>query len=523
MTRVRSMIGIFTMTLLLQVSLQHNFFMSSPSPQNNLSDTSSLYQLPHDPFQDNGRETLSASTKKVRFGNYFRSEDRNVNSKIIINVPDNSTASQLNKLLEVQYQKVTNYIQVDYSLDWVLVVSPTGGYLNQTLSNGLVTTIIIYGVGIPKTLILTDIESPMTLFTSISDQVTVTTPYSNNTFWRVVVLYNGECQLLREVSRREVISDPQDWRKIRFPNSLRSEPQLSAPMLRVNYFLDDSYSAKDIRLNISSPGGESILDVTLTDIKLHRFGVYTLIYSKELQKDSFTVVSDFVPNSPYPAVAFTWLYALLWVVMRKLRQVNISKRGRTFYYQPKSIRVRNIEDKTLSSTMQLDQIDYIDTFRGLMIVLMIFIRTGGSNSWLLHQSVWNGFSLGDLPKYSISWILGFCVPISHVRIDPSQQKWKYFKNYLTRFLIMAVLGKMLLTLRLHLQQERGLEIVEVDGIPPKTRFLLLLDIHSVSVRHLQPQEKERVWFRKSTLLLQTADHGCFGSDKYHGNLHCERS
>ena len=457
------------LTILLQSTLQkRSIYSDRITKTSNLLpkklDTWAADDLYRYPLKvDNDKvESVPVKTRRVRFANYFRSEDRNTYSKIVVSIPDSPTATQLNKKFEVAYQKVTDYYTIDRQINWVLIVSPTGGYLNQTLNNDVVSTLIIYGLGIPKARILTDIESPMDYFTTISDNVTVTTPYSNNTFWRIVVLNNGDCNLLTEVSRREVVSEPQDFRKIRFPNRLiatatnndeskkvrtkrdSTEEGLTTGLtanMRPNYFLDDSYSAKDIRLNISAPDGGPSIDTVLKDVKFERFGVYTLIYSKEQLKDSFTIVPDFEPSSPYPAVAFSWLYALLWVILRKLRQLNVAKRGRTFFYQPKSIRVRNIEDKTLSSTMQLDQVDYVDTFRGLMIVLMIFIRTGGANSWLLHQSIWNGFSLGDLPKYSISWILGFCVPLSHVRIDPTQDKWKHFRNYLIRFLIMAVMGK----------------------------------------------------------------------------------
>lgn len=54
----------------------------------------------------------------------------------------------------------------------------------------------------------------------------------------------------------------------------------------------------------------------------------------------------------------------------------------------------------------------IDTFRGIIIVLMIFVNNGGGEYWWIDHAPWNGLHVADLVFPSFIWIMGVCIPLS---------------------------------------------------------------------------------------------------------------
>ncbi|KNC26888.1 hypothetical protein FF38_10958 [Lucilia cuprina] len=54
----------------------------------------------------------------------------------------------------------------------------------------------------------------------------------------------------------------------------------------------------------------------------------------------------------------------------------------------------------------------LDAFRGMAIVLMIFVNSGGGDYWWIEHAPWNGLHLADIVFPSFLWIMGVCIPIS---------------------------------------------------------------------------------------------------------------
>lgn len=67
------------------------------------------------------------------------------------------------------------------------------------------------------------------------------------------------------------------------------------------------------------------------------------------------------------------------------------------------------KDKNKSNAKRVQS---LDTFRGLSIVLMIFVNYGHGGYAFLEHAVWNGIYVGDLVFPSFLWIMGVCIPIS---------------------------------------------------------------------------------------------------------------
>lgn len=54
----------------------------------------------------------------------------------------------------------------------------------------------------------------------------------------------------------------------------------------------------------------------------------------------------------------------------------------------------------------------LDAFRGLTIVVMVFVNYGGGQYWWMVHSTWNGLYVADVLFPCFLWIMGVCLPIA---------------------------------------------------------------------------------------------------------------
>jgi heparan-alpha-glucosaminide N-acetyltransferase len=54
----------------------------------------------------------------------------------------------------------------------------------------------------------------------------------------------------------------------------------------------------------------------------------------------------------------------------------------------------------------------LDIFRGIAIVLMIFVNSGGGSYWWIEHATWNGLHFADLVFPWFLFIMGVCIPMS---------------------------------------------------------------------------------------------------------------
>ncbi|XP_012553482.2 heparan-alpha-glucosaminide N-acetyltransferase isoform X1 [Hydra vulgaris] len=97
----------------------------------------------------------------------------------------------------------------------------------------------------------------------------------------------------------------------------------------------------------------------------------------------------------------------------------------------------------------------IDTFRGIAIVLMVFVNYGGGQYYFIDHSVWNGLSLSDLVFPWFIFIMGLSINLSHKRLLKQENKklaafWIICTRSIKIFLIGFILnaGKNLPTWRI---------------------------------------------------------------------------
>lgn len=61
----------------------------------------------------------------------------------------------------------------------------------------------------------------------------------------------------------------------------------------------------------------------------------------------------------------------------------------------------------------------LDTFRGLSLLLMIFVNYGGGGYWFFNHAAWNGLTLADLLFPWFMWIMGVSMALSFVQQLPA--------------------------------------------------------------------------------------------------------
>ncbi|KAL0280852.1 UNVERIFIED_CONTAM: hypothetical protein PYX00_002018 [Menopon gallinae] len=107
------------------------------------------------------------------------------------------------------------------------------------------------------------------------------------------------------------------------------------------------------------------------------------------------------------------------------------------------------DDRTtqMSAKPRKQRIRSIDTFRGLCVVIMIFVNDGGGGYWFLNHTTWDGLLLADCVFPWFLWTMGVCIPISiRSQLKRGVSRWAILLNIIKRAVILFALGLMTSTI-----------------------------------------------------------------------------
>ncbi|XP_076032647.1 heparan-alpha-glucosaminide N-acetyltransferase isoform X2 [Oratosquilla oratoria] len=188
----------------------------------------------------------------------------------------------------------------------------------------------------------------------------------------------------------------------------------------------------------------------ITDVQLGEFGVYEVnFYDCTVQtlKEPVYVYSPLI-------IAFV-LYAcagLLWTIGSWLHQKGYLKMAIDKILRRST---RQMEVEMAPGTSQTPEepvkkrvrLKSLDTFRGISIVLMIFVNYGGGGYWFMEHAAWNGLLVADLVFPWFMWIMGVCIPMgirSQLRREVPKHKMlaRIFKRSLKLFIIGIILNSL---------------------------------------------------------------------------------
>ena len=359
---------------------------------------------------------LGAGVSLIRFGHFIGRSDNAPSINIIFPDVEPVVVKALN---------LTNYISFNtYSPK--LSVKIQGGstftYTVPTNASAYRGTVYFTWNGGPISNWVEDLIDPKQIFSSLSKRYPVSRPYHNNTLVRFIAIDPQSRNLTFSV--KGLLPDETGYLML-------------SPSGFGDYLLDSSYSQKMFRVeaaNESTPVSKKF--EAQESLGLH--GVYTVFwYGDSISESKYVLVEDHAPPNGVLPLVFFAVYVLAWLTFRRLYQVLETQRAKNNFYIPKTIRVQSPTEK--EELLTAEDIPYIDTFRGLAIMLFIFVKSGGGNYWYLNETLWNGLSIGDLPKFLISWIMGFCVPL-HIAKMKYKSKTDAMKMFFLKSFIVCTLG-----------------------------------------------------------------------------------
>nr|KAF7429752.1 hypothetical protein H0235_006150 [Vespula pensylvanica] len=106
------------------------------------------------------------------------------------------------------------------------------------------------------------------------------------------------------------------------------------------------------------------------------------------------------------------------------------------------------------------RIQSVDTFRGIAILLMIFVNNGGGEYVFFNHSAWFGLTVADLVLPWFAWIMGLTIAISkRAELRNTSSRSKIILRNFARSLVLIVLGLMI-----NSQKSKYLEDLRFPGV-----------------------------------------------------------
>ncbi|XP_032664631.1 heparan-alpha-glucosaminide N-acetyltransferase-like isoform X2 [Odontomachus brunneus] len=153
-------------------------------------------------------------------------------------------------------------------------------------------------------------------------------------------------------------------------------------------------------------------------------------------------------NSYLPIFVAFMVFALLWILFATCKVIVRVIKGKL---SPDSVhddldRLQEAEtsNPVIRTSRVSTRIRSVDTFRGIAILLMIFVNNGGGQYVFFNHSVWNGLTVADLMLPWFAWIMGLSITISkRSELRVSNSRGKIILRCLQRAFILILLGLML--------------------------------------------------------------------------------
>ena len=138
------------------------------------------------------------------------------------------------------------------------------------------------------------------------------------------------------------------------------------------------------------------------DVDMGEFGVYDLDSGCNVTEALAPVYADLALLVAALVLAAA---ALLWWTLNRCAGDLVTRAGDWLGWS----KDRSNSDQRSGGKERLRS---LDTFRGLAIMIMIFVNDGGGGYWYMEHATWNGLYVADLVFPWFIWIMGVCIPMS---------------------------------------------------------------------------------------------------------------
>ncbi|XP_003489557.1 heparan-alpha-glucosaminide N-acetyltransferase isoform X1 [Bombus impatiens] len=153
-------------------------------------------------------------------------------------------------------------------------------------------------------------------------------------------------------------------------------------------------------------------------------------------------------NSYFPILTAFMIYILLAVTWTTSKVIIRVIRGKlspnNVYDDLNRLQEENTTHPVIRVTKFSSRIQSVDAFRGIAILLMIFVNNGGGKYVFFNHSAWFGLSVADLILPWFAWIMGMSITISkRAELRLTTSRVKITLCCLRRSAILILLGLML--------------------------------------------------------------------------------
>jgi len=183
------------------------------------------------------------------------------------------------------------------------------------------------------------------------------------------------------------------------------------------------------------------------------FGVYDMSVSPVLSGYNCMFSTAKEPVNIYTPILACFLFytiiAIVWIIgsrLYKKGKFNCFKKAKCEEGSSESgvATAVNIKDNiTAPNKEKKTRLKSLDTFRGISIVVMIFVNGGGGQYSFFEHAPWNGLTVADLVFPWFLWIMGVCVPIAlSSAFRRKESKQTIFLHLLRRSCLLFLFGLM---------------------------------------------------------------------------------
>lgn len=195
----------------------------------------------------------------------------------------------------------------------------------------------------------------------------------------------------------------------------------------------------------------NVLDICHITYNFKEHGSYGWNISEEYLCSKIYTIREPV-NSYFPILAAFIIYVLLMVLCTTFKFVIRVIKGKL---SPNNVhddldRLQEAETSNpiIGTNRSSTRIRSVDTFRGIAILLMIFVNNRGGEYVFFNHSAWNGLTVADLVLPWFAWIMGLSITISkRSELRVSNSRTKIILRCLQRAFILILLGLMLNSIR----------------------------------------------------------------------------
>ncbi|XP_042328087.1 heparan-alpha-glucosaminide N-acetyltransferase isoform X2 [Sceloporus undulatus] len=238
-----------------------------------------------------------------------------------------------------------------------------------------------------------------------------------------------------------------------------SQEMISVPMNSIATSPVDSQHA--VTLIVNGSNGE---ELCRTHYHFGEFGNYSLVVRKltsNIVQISCNIIINQNPFNSYLPIFFAFLIYVVIFSILMLGQfcMNIELIRNWLYKKMNPRETDRLINSELGSPSRADSISSdlpagvwssapslqrlrsLDTFRGLALIIMVFVNYGGGKYWFFKHQSWNGLTVADLVFPWFVFIMGTSISLSlSSMLRRGCSKWKLLGKILWRSLLLFLIG-----------------------------------------------------------------------------------